>query len=190
MSSSNPHAPDRDSIPPAVARTNGGSRDSDEAREAFDVWNRERLVVRDHPRPATLHSIEDLPNGAAATIFSEHAGRIHVFAVVRPAFRLLSQFEFDRDAVATLRDRGAAPVVATLRSGPDSVDVVLLDRPGQLTAICDARSGELSVLVNIALSCLADVAWRGAWDATLPQTAVRAHRPVTTAAVRRLARRR
>ena len=140
--------------------------------EAFDVWNRERLVVRDHPRPATLHRIEDLPNGAAATIFSEHDGRIHVFAVVRPAFRLLSQFEFDRDAVATLRDRGAAPVVATLSSGLDSVDVVLLDRPGQLSAICDARPGELSVLVNIALSCLADDGWRDAWDATLQQTAV------------------
>lgn len=142
--------------------------------ESFEMWSRERLVVRDRPRPAVLHRIEDLRDGAQVTLVSEHSSRRHVFCVVRPAFRLLQQFEFSPANQALLGELYSQPVAAVQSSGAatEPVDLVVLSRPAHLDALADAEPGELGVLTNIALSCLANESWRDQWSDSLTRTSV------------------
>lgn len=136
--------------------------------EAFEMWRRERLVVRDTPRQVRLSRLSELRRPEHGRLLSQTAGETYVFCAVRPAFRMIEQFRFtDRDA-AWLSGLGSQPVVATRsgNTGEDPLDLVLLDEPGQLAAV--GRGAP--VYVNVSLRCFGDEQWRRRWSGALLRT--------------------
>lgn len=142
------------------------------AMESFEVWSRERLIVRTSPRAGRLHRLEDRPS---VGLLSDLGGHLHVFCLVRPAYRLLEQFAFephDREVLVAMQSQ---PVVAVASAENDSVDLVILSRPEHLEAIRTAHTdGAVSVMVNVSLACLGTVAWRDSWAPVLGRTGVTA----------------
>lgn len=149
------------------------SDDRGVAEEAFEMWRRERLVLRERPRPAVVRQFADvLRDRQVAALLSGSGERMHVFASVRPTSRLRQQFSVDAPGSAWLGDRGSSPVV-TVRSAPgdsDSVELTVLDEPGQLSGLAQALPKPLAVHVSISLACLGDLAWRDRWSRALRRT--------------------
>jgi hypothetical protein len=145
------------------------------AEETFEMWGRERLVLRERPRPAVVRQFADvLRDRQVAALLSGSGERMHVFASVRPASRLRQQFAVDAPGSAWLGDRGSSSVV-TVRSAAedsDSVDLTVLDEPGQLSRLVRALPKPLTVHVSISLACLGDLAWRDRWSRALRRTRV------------------
>ena len=79
--------------------------------ETFEMWRRERLVLRDRPRPAVVYQFEDVLQRRQITVLLSGEGeRMHVFASVgRPAGCLSS-------SRWAMRTRPGWPVGALLRS--------------------------------------------------------------------------
>jgi hypothetical protein len=145
----------------------------DDLEETFEGWRRERLVVREAPRPAVLHRLEDLRNGGRAGVLLSGSGdKLHVFSSVRPAFRLLQQFSFQAEDAAWLEQRGPAPVV-TVRSGdgePTPLDLTLIEQPSQLAALARQLPATIPAHTNVSLACLGDTEWRDRWSGALTST--------------------
>jgi hypothetical protein len=158
-------------VPEAAGLLRAATENDTQTLESFEVWSRERLVVRDQARPATLHRLEDRPAVQLVSAFRDHR---HVFCIARPAYRLRAQFAFDEQDDARLAALHDEPVVAVVSTGTDRVDLVLLSRPEFLGAVRDAQPGGVSVLVNVTLSCLGDVPWRDRWASVLARTGVTA----------------
>ena len=131
--------------------------------ETFEMWRRERLVLRERPHPAVVHQFEDVLRGRQMTVLLSGGGeRMHVFASVRPAHRLLEQFAMGHADTSWLASRGSSPIV-TVRSLPndiDRVELTVVDNPSELSRLAAALPGSLAVHANISLACLGDVKWR------------------------------
>jgi hypothetical protein len=158
----------------AAPATRGMLRMSeDDLEETFEGWRRERLVIRERPRPAVLYRLEDLHKGGRAVVLLSGSGdKLHVFSSVRPAFRLLQQFSFHADDAAWLEQRGAAPVV-TVRSGdgePAPLDLTLIEQPSQLAALARQLPAAVPAHTNVSLACLGDTEWRDRWSGALTST--------------------
>ncbi|MGW2520356.1 hypothetical protein ACWC09_25705 [Streptomyces sp. NPDC001617] len=141
--------------------------------EAYEVWRRERLVVREAPRQAVIRTLRELAAAGRAALVSGHGENAHVFGTARPAFRLLQQFTFSAEDRGTLEEQGTATVVF-LRTIDDDGDVecTLLAAPSELALVCSALPRRKAVLVNVALSSLGDIAWRDRWSDVLKRTRV------------------
>jgi hypothetical protein len=138
--------------------------------ESFEMWRRERLVLRDQPLPAVMRRFDKVVSDRRIpSLLSGKGEKMHVFAAARPADRLLEQFTIDQPGVAWLRGKGSDPVV-TVRSTPNDskvVELTVLDDPAQLTQLASALPHPLTAHVNISLACLGDLAWRGRWSRAL-----------------------
>ena len=145
------------------------------AEETFEMWRRERLVLRERPRAAVVRRFDDvLRNRQVPALLSGAGDRMHVFASVRPARRLLQQFAVAGDGESWLDARGPSPVV-TVRSSAvdaDNVELTVIDEPAQLARLIGALPEQLTLHVNISLACLGDLAWRGHWARALRRTRV------------------
>lgn len=150
------------------------SQDSAEVDvEAYEVWRRERLVVREVPRRAVIRTLRDLAVASRAALVSGDGERAHVFGTARPAFRLLQQFAFSAGDRVTLADKGAETVVVLRTIDDDGeVECTLLADPGELAMVCSAMPGRKAVLINVALSSLGDIPWRDRWSDVLTRTRV------------------
>jgi hypothetical protein len=141
--------------------------------ETFEMWRRERLVLRERPHPAVVHRFEDVLQGRQMTaLLSGEGERTHVFASVRPAYRVLEQFALGRADTSWLGSRGSSPVV-TVRSVPndtDRVELTVVDNPSQLSRLAAALPEPLTTHVNISLACLGEVKWRDQWSRVLRRT--------------------
>jgi hypothetical protein len=146
------------------------------AEETFEMWRRERLVLRERPRAAVVRRFDDvLRNRQVPALLSGAGDRMHVFfASVRPARRLLQQFAVAGDGESWLDARGPSPVVTVRSSAVDADDVELtvIDEPTQLARLIGALPKQLTLHVNISLACLGDLAWRGHWARALRRTRV------------------
>ncbi|MDQ1250278.1 MAG: hypothetical protein QG597_4657 [Actinomycetota bacterium] len=135
--------------------------------EWFDLWDRERLIVRERPRRAHLLSLEEAVRTHRATVFlSDKDGQLHVFGTVRPTFRLLEQFDIDRpERIATL---GNTPVVTLCGLDRDGVlCLTVLDQPHQLADVRRSLPRGITVHLNISLAALGDDVWRRQWQRRL-----------------------
>jgi hypothetical protein len=123
------------------------------AEETFEMWRRERLVLRERPRAAAVRRFDDvLRNRQVSALLSGAGDRMHVFASVRPARRLLQQFAVAGDGESWLDARGPSPVVTVRSSAVDADDVELtvIDEPAQLARLIGALPKQLSLHVNIS----------------------------------------
>jgi hypothetical protein len=139
------------------------------------MWRRERLVLRERPRAAVVRRFDDvLRNRQVSALLSGAGDRMHVFASVRPARRLLQQFAVAGDGESWLDARGPSPVVTVRSSAVDADDVELtvIDEPAQLAHLIGALPKQPTLHVNISLACLGDLAWRGHWARALRRTRV------------------
>ncbi len=138
--------------------------------ESFEMWRRERLVLREAPWPAVVRRFEDVLRDRQLTAMLSGTGeRMHVFASVRPARRLLEQFAVGAADASWLGRRGSSPVV-TVRSvadDADHVELTVVDEPAQLARLATALPKPLVLHVNISLACLGDVTWRDQWSRAL-----------------------
>ncbi|MCD0453776.1 hypothetical protein LO762_32015 [Actinocorallia sp. API 0066] len=158
--------------PHARGRLVASSETASADDESFETWRRERLVVRSEPRPAKLHRLADLARDGHVVLLSEHGGEHHVFASARPAYRLLRQFSFEEDDHRLLRESGQGTVVAvhSAATAGGQVELILVPEPRHLRSITKAWRGRPAVLVNVALSSLADHPWRDRWSKDLVRT--------------------
>jgi hypothetical protein len=140
--------------------------------ESFEMWRRERLVVRDAPRAARVARLEDLRRPEHVRLLTASGPDTYVFCAVRPAFRLLDQFAFDDADAAWLAGQGGVPVVATRSADPGSgpVDMVVVGDPDQLSTIIGSAPGKVDVYANVSLRCFADDQWRRRWSEPLLRT--------------------
>jgi len=140
------------------------------AEETFEMWRRERLVLRERPRAAVIRRFDDvLRDRQVSALLSGAGDRMHVFASVRPARRLRQQFAIASADESWLDARGSSPVV-TVRSSAidtDNVELTVIDEPAQLARLTGALPKQLTLHVNISLACLGDLAWRGQWARAL-----------------------
>jgi hypothetical protein len=139
--------------------------------ESFEMWRRERLVVREVPRTVRLSKLEELRRPEHLRLLTKSAGDTYVFCAVRPAFRLLEQFRFtDRDA-AWLAGLGAETVVATRSgdTGDGPLDLVVLREPDQLATVVGSHP-DVAVYVNVSLRCFGDEQWVRRWTGPLLKT--------------------
>jgi hypothetical protein len=136
--------------------------------EAFEMWRRERLVVRETPRRVRLARLEELTRPEHARLLSAQGDGTYIFCTVRPAFRLLEQFQFAPADAAALVALGTAPVVATRsgNTGSGPLDMVVLSDPDQLATLTSATG----VYANVSLRCLGDDGWRRRWSSPLLRT--------------------
>ncbi|MFI5842596.1 hypothetical protein ACIA8K_23095 [Catenuloplanes sp. NPDC051500] len=136
--------------------------------EAYEMWRRERLVVRETPRQVRLARLEELTRPEHTRLLSTTGDKTYIFCTVRPAFRLLEQFRFAPADVEVLEALGAAPVVATRSgdAGSGLLDMVLLSDPDQLATLVSATG----VYANVSLRCLGDDDWRRRWSPPLLRT--------------------
>jgi hypothetical protein len=138
--------------------------------ETFEMWRRERLVVRDRPRAATVRRLTDvLRDRQVASFLSSKGGETHIFGSVRPAYRLMEQFGVADTAL--LASAGSAPVL-TLRGLDDdgTVDLTVVEEPYELTGLVKSLPDGMPVHLNLSLACLGDVRWRKRWDRALRRT--------------------
>ncbi|MFI6551190.1 hypothetical protein ACIBO9_48975 [Streptomyces prunicolor] len=150
------------------------SQDSVEADvEAYEVWRRERLVVREAPRRAVIRTLQELAAAGRAALVSGDGEHAHVFGTARPAFRLLQQFAFSAEDRGSLEEQGAATVVFLRTIDDDGeVECTLLAAPSDLALVCSAMPRRKAVLINVALSSLGDIPWRDRWSDVLTRTRV------------------
>lgn len=150
------------------------SQDSAEVDvEAYEVWRRERLVVREAPRRAVVRTLRELAAAGRAALVSGEGEHAHVFGTARPAFRLLQQFTFSAEDRRTLEEQGAATVVFLRTIDDDGeVECTLLASPSDLDVVCSAMPRRKAVLINVALSSLGDIPWRDRWSGVLTRTRV------------------
>ncbi|MCY1141006.1 hypothetical protein OWR29_23665 [Actinoplanes sp. Pm04-4] len=139
--------------------------------ESYEMWRRERLVVRDAPRPVRLARLEDLRGSDHLRLLSASPTETYVFCAVRPAFRMLDQFRFADADAAWLAGLGARPVVAA-RSGDTAgeLDMVVFSEPDQLATVAAGRPDQVKVLTNVSLRCFGDDEWRRRWSRALTRT--------------------
>jgi len=138
--------------------------------ETFETRRRERLVLRERPRPAVVRRFQDvLRDRQVAALLSGKGERMHVFASARPARRLIEQFAVGGADASWLGSRGSSPVV-TVRSVPNDtgqVELTVVDDPAQLLRLAAALPEPLVLHVNVSLACLGDLTWRDQWSRVL-----------------------
>jgi hypothetical protein len=141
--------------------------------ESYEMWRRERLVLRDRPLLATVRRFSEVvADRQIPALLSGGGEKLHVFASVRPADRLVDQFALDQSAQRWLAEQGSAPIV-TVRSTSDrseAIDLTVLDDPYELVALSKSVPKRLAVHVNVSLACLGDRAWRDRWSRALRRT--------------------
>jgi len=145
------------------------------AEETFEMWRRERLVLRERPRPAVVRRFEDVRRDRQVSALLSGAGeRMHVFASVRSARRLLEQFAVGGADASWLGGRGSSPVVTVRSSAVDTdrVELTVIDEPAQLSRLMAALPKPLVAHVNISLACLGDLTWRNHWSRALRRARV------------------
>ena len=98
-------------VPEAQGVLRAALHNDSPALESYEIWSRERLVVRDAPRPARLHRIEDRPT---VGLLSDFRGKTHVFCIARLAFRLADS------SPSTPPTTSPSPASKTSRSSPSS----------------------------------------------------------------------
>jgi hypothetical protein len=136
--------------------------------ETFELWRRERLVVRERPRPAVVRRFNDvLQDRQIAVLLSGEGERMHVFASVRPTHRLLEQFAVGDADASWLGSRGSAPVVTIRSDNADQVELTVVDEPAQLSRLAAVLPAPLVIYANVSLACLGDLTWRRHWSRAL-----------------------
>ncbi len=93
---------------------------------------------------------------------------MHVFASVRPARRLLAQFDFGSDDAAFLDGLGWAPVV-TLRATTwaGTVEVTVVEEPQQMADLVRSLPRKMRASCNVSLAFLGDTEWLRRWNRSL-----------------------
>ncbi|GAA0934463.1 hypothetical protein [Virgisporangium aurantiacum] len=137
--------------------------------EGYEIRPRERLVIRTVPREVRLAQLTHLSQTHRRRLLSASGDETYVYCAVRPAFRLLEQFQFTGPDRKWLDRLGAEPVVATRSGDADSgpLDMIVLDTPDQLAGIINAATDRVAVYVNVSLRCFADQRWLKRWSAPL-----------------------
>jgi hypothetical protein len=138
------------------------------ADEVFELWQRERLVIRDHPRGAVLRRFPDIVRSGRMDVISEMQGTQHVFASVRSAGRLMQQFALDEGDAEVLREAGWETVV-TLRSLTSAgvVELTVVDEPSQMADLARVLPRGITAYCNMSLAFGGDDAWSRQWMRSL-----------------------
>lgn len=138
------------------------------ADEMFEIWARERLLIRATPRPAVLRQFAEVLRTGRMDVVSEMLGSRHVFASVRPAGRLLSQFSFGDEDTRMLRGLGWEPVT-TLRTSTSSgnVELTVVNDSQQLSDLVRALPRRMQSYCSVSLAFLDDKQWLRRWNRPL-----------------------
>ncbi len=153
-------------LAPAATAFRAAPADSAEVNTAMEDFALERLRIRQHPLPARVMRLADIPARTRSQVVgrTDPAGS-YAFLVARSANSLASQHDIS-DQSQPLPAEATAPVVAvrTLSGTPEHPVLWLwqLARPGQLRAL-RRRIGGLGVISNVSMSLLADERWEDRW---------------------------